>query len=139
MNRILEKRFLSENVFQLRVEAPLISRERKPGQFVILSLDNDFAERIPLTIADADPAEGTITLVVQRVGGTTIALSRLEAGDKIANLLGPLGRPTDIEKHGRVVAVGGGVGAAPLYPIVQAPQAGRQPLDRHPRRPRPAT
>lgn len=120
MNKILDKRDLSANVFQLRVEAPLIARERKPGQFIILSLDNELAERIPLTIADADQEEGSITLVIQRVGGTTAKLAELNAGDHIMNLLGPLGSPTHIENVGHVVAIGGGVGVAPLYPISKA-------------------
>ena len=120
MNKILSKTQLSDEVFQLRVAAPLIAAERKPGQFVILQLDSDFGERIPLTIADADAAEGSITLVFQTVGKTTHRLAALRAGDHIANLVGPLGRPTHIAKFGTVVCVGGGIGAAPLYPIAQA-------------------
>jgi ferredoxin--NADP+ reductase len=126
-HRILAKSELAENVLRLRVEAPLIATERKPGQFIILSVDNDFGERIPLTIADADPAEGSITLIFQVVGKTTQRLARLGVGDNIASLVGPLGRPTHIEKFGTVVGVGGGIGAAPLYPIAQAmKQAGNR-------------
>lgn len=120
MNRILEKRRLAEKVYRLTVEAPLIARERSAGQFVILQLDGNFGERIPLTIADADAEKGTITLIFQEVGKTTYRLARLEAEDTIANVLGPLGQPTHIDTYGHVVAVGGGIGVAPLHPIVQA-------------------
>jgi ferredoxin/flavodoxin---NADP+ reductase len=119
MNEILDKQQLSEEVFQLRVSAPLIASERKPGQFIILQIDEDFGERIPLTIADADPAEGSITLIFQTVGKTTHKLSLLGVGDRIAAVLGPLGTPTHIEKFGTVVCVGGGIGVAPLHPIVK--------------------
>jgi len=123
MNRILGKKQLSAEVFELRVAAPDIARERQPGQFVILQLDSNFGERIPLTIADADPAEGSITLIFQTVGKTTHRLALLNEGDRIENLLGPLGRPTHIAKVGTVVCVGGGIGVAPLHPIAQAMQA----------------
>ncbi len=103
----------------MTVRAPLIAEERKPGQFVILQLDDNFGERIPLTIADADPVEGSITLVFQTVGKTTHRLALLSEGDKIENLVGPLGQPTHIEKVGTVVCVGGGIGVAPLHPIAQ--------------------
>lgn len=127
MNRILHKQRLSEEVFLMRVEAPLIAEERKPGQFVILQLNDDFGERIPLTIADADPREGSITLVFQTVGKTTHNLAELNEGDRIVNLVGPLGRPTHIEKFGTVVCVGGGIGVAPLHPIAQGmKQAGNK-------------
>ena len=119
MNRILNKRQLSENVFMMRVDAPLIAKERLPGQFIILQVNDEFGERIPLTIADADPEEGSITIVFQTVGKTTYLLSRLDEGGMIENLLGPLGRPTHIERLGSVVCVGGGIGVAPLYPIAQ--------------------
>ncbi|MFP4490697.1 MAG: sulfide/dihydroorotate dehydrogenase-like FAD/NAD-binding protein [Spirochaetaceae bacterium] len=120
MNRILEKKKLAEEVFQLRIEAPLIAEERKPGQFVILMKDSEFGERVPLTIADADREEGSITVIFQTVGKTTHEFSLLEEGDSIANVLGPLGRPTHIEKVGTVVCVGGGIGVAPMHPIAQA-------------------
>lgn len=119
MNKIIEKKQLSSDVFQMKVHAPLIAEERKPGQFVIVQLDANFGERIPLTIADADKATGSITLVFQAVGKTTINLSALKVGDAIENLLGPLGTPTHIEKFGTVVCVGGGIGVAPLHPIAQ--------------------
>ncbi len=121
-NRILQKEQLSETVFRLRVRAPLIAEERKPGQFIILQLA-DVAERIPLTIADADTAEGSITLIFQAVGKTTHLLAALEKGDTIAHLVGPLGQPTHVAKVGTVVCVGGGIGVAPLYPIAQAMHA----------------
>ena len=119
MNKIIEKRPLSDDVFLMRVEAPLIAHERRPGQFVIVQVDSDFGERIPLTIADADEVAGTITLIFQVVGRTTHRLAALEPGQKIENLLGPLGKPTHIEKFGTVVCVGGGIGVAPLHPIAQ--------------------
>jgi ferredoxin--NADP+ reductase len=119
MNRILAKKQLSENVFQMRLEAPEIARERQPGQFVILQLDTDWGERIPLTIADADAGEGWISIIFQTVGASTLKLAALAEGDSIPNLVGPLGRPTRIEKCGTVVCVGGGIGVAPLYPIAQ--------------------
>ena len=120
MNEILEKTQLSENVFKVRVRAENIARERHPGQFIILQLDDNFGERIPLTIADADADEGSITLIFQAVGKTTKVLSGYKAGDEIANVLGPLGQPTHIENFGRVVCVGGGIGVAPMHPIAQA-------------------
>ncbi|TFH18236.1 MAG: sulfide/dihydroorotate dehydrogenase-like FAD/NAD-binding protein [Lentisphaerales bacterium] len=119
MNRIINKAKLSEEVYMIRVEAPLIAQERRPGQFVILQLDSDFGERIPLTIADADSVEGSITLIFQVVGKTTHKLADLEEGEIIENLVGPLGKPTDIAKFGTVVCVGGGIGVAPLHPIAQ--------------------
>ncbi len=119
MHRIVQKRQLSDEVFLLRVEAPLIAAARRPGQFVIVQADSEFGERIPLTIADADPAAGTITLIFQVVGHTTHRLAALPEGGAIENVLGPLGRPTHIEKVGTVVCVGGGIGVAPLHPIAQ--------------------
>jgi len=120
MNLIRDKLQLSADVYQMVVEAPLIARERKAGQFIILQLDSTFAERIPLTIADADEAAGTITLIFQAVGGTTRKLALKNKGDTIENLLGPLGQPTHIQNYGRAVCVGGGIGVAPLHPIAQA-------------------
>jgi ferredoxin--NADP+ reductase len=120
VNRILFKQQLAADVYLMRVEAPLIAAERQAGQFVIVQLDESFGERIPLTIADADAAEGSITLVFQAVGKTTHNLADLEVGQSIRCVLGPLGRPTHIEKFGAVVCVGGGIGVAPLHPIVRA-------------------
>lgn len=119
MNEILAKEQLSAEVFRMRVKAPLIAEERQPGQFIILQLDTEFGERIPLTIADADMQEGSITIIFQAVGKSTKQLSEMNVGDSIANLVGPLGRPTHIELFGTVVCVGGGIGVAPLYPIAQ--------------------
>ncbi len=120
MNKILKKKQLSEHVFEMVIEAPLIAESRKAGQFLIIQIDSEWGERIPLTIADADPKAGTVTMVFQAVGATTKKLSMKEAGDVVENVLGPLGNPTHIENFGTVICVGGGIGAAPLYPIVQA-------------------
>ncbi len=123
MHRILEKMQLSTEVFRMTVEAPLIAAERKPGQFIILQVDDNWGERIPLTIADADAAAGTITLVFQTVGRTTHLLADKMIGDTIPAILGPLGQPTHIERFGTVVCVGGGIGVAPLHPIAQGMKA----------------
>jgi len=123
MNKILHKEQLSDTVFMMRLEAPLIARERKAGQFIILQLCEDFGERIPLTIADADPKAGTITIIFQAVGKTTKTMAKMEVGEEIAALVGPLGSPTHIENFGAVVCVGGGIGVAPLHPIAQAMKA----------------
>ncbi len=120
MNKILYKKKLSENVIMLRVDAPFIAKECRAGQFIILSLDNELSERIPLTIADSDKKNGTITLIFQVVGKTTYMLEKLNVGECIPNLVGPLGKPTDIKKYGKVVCVGGGIGVAPAYPIAKA-------------------
>ena len=98
----------------------MIARARRPGQFIILSIDDSYSERIPLTIAGADPENGTISLIWQRVGKTTAELADLNVGDCIANVCGPLGTPTHIENFGTVVCVGGGIGVAPLLPIATA-------------------
>ena len=119
-HKIVRKRQLGENVFWAQVEAPLIAQARKPGQFIILSINNDYSERIPLTIAGADPAQGVIELIWQRVGKTTAELANMNEGDAIANVSGPLGMPTHIEDFGTVVCVGGGIGGAPLLPIATA-------------------
>ena len=122
MNKIVSKRFFSENVAEIIVEAPLIARSRKAGHFVIVRVDKN-SERMPLTISDADIENGTITLVVQRIGVSSSKLCALEAGDTIADLVGPLGKATDIRKFGTVVCACGGVGAAPMLPIAQALKA----------------
>jgi len=119
MFKILEKEKLSPEVFRMVILAPNIARERRPGQFVILQEGGDYSERIPLTIADADSEAGSITIIFQAVGETTHQLAMLNPGDAIANVLGPLGQPTHIEKYGKVVCVGGGVGVAPMHPIAQ--------------------
>ena len=120
IHTILEKKQFSKDVFYLRVAAPEIARQRKAGQFVIIQLDIDYGERIPLTIADANPQEGWIALVIQAVGASTIKLCQKKVGESIAAILGPLGNPTHITKVGKVVCVGGGIGTAPLHPIAQA-------------------
>ncbi|HNS22780.1 MAG TPA: sulfide/dihydroorotate dehydrogenase-like FAD/NAD-binding protein [Sedimentisphaerales bacterium] len=119
-HKIVGKRQIGEDVFWARVEAPLIAAARKPGQFIILCIDSEYSERIPLTIAGADPAQGTIELIWQRVGKTTAELANLNEGDEIANIAGPLGTPTQIDRFGIVVCVGGGIGNAPLLPIATA-------------------
>ncbi len=121
MNKILAKTQLSADVFRMKIEAPLIAEERQAGQFLILQVDKEYGERIPLTIANADAEEGFIEIIFQAVGATTLKLSRKNAGDTIETVLGPLGQPTHIEKmDGPVVCVGGGIGVAPMHPIVQA-------------------
>ncbi len=122
MNKILSKEQFSEKVFKFVVEAPLIARARKAGHFIILRVD-ERGERIPLTIADSDPQRGTITLVVQSIGRGTQRLCALNAGDSIRDVVGPLGRATHIENFGTVVCAGGGVGVAPMLPIVRALKA----------------
>jgi ferredoxin--NADP+ reductase len=119
-HKIIYKQQLSENVFMAEIEAPLVAQARKPGQFVIISINNEYAERIPLTIAGADPEKGTIRLIWQRIGKTTAELADLQQGDEIANVAGPLGLPTHLENFGMVVCVGGGIGNAPLLPIAKA-------------------
>ena len=115
MNRIVEARVLAPGVKYFRVEAPKVARKRQAGQFVIVRVA-ETGERIPLTIADADPDEGWISLIVQGVGKTTRTLNLLEAGDTILDLAGPLGTPSEIADFGTVVVVGGGVGTAIIYP-----------------------
>jgi len=126
MNRIVGKHFFSERVIGLTVEAPEIAKSRKAGHFVIVRVDEK-GERIPLTIADADINQGTITLVIQVVGVSSAKLTALELGDHILDLVGPLGQATHVERVGTVLAAGGGVGVAPLLPIIKAfKQAGNK-------------
>lgn len=122
MNKIVEKRHFSEKVVALIVEAPLIARSRRAGHFVIVRAD-EHGERIPLTIADADKDKGTITLVVQAVGKSSQKICSKEAGEYLHDVVGPLGQATHIEKVGTVVCCGGGVGVAPLLPIIRAMEA----------------
>jgi len=122
MHKIIDKEFISPQVFRMVVDAPDIARKRKAGQFIMLRTC-DAGERIPLTIADADAEKGTIELIVQIVGKSTAELSKMEAGDALCDFVGPLGRPTHIELFGTVVIVGGGVGIAPSHPIAQAMKA----------------
>ena len=122
MNKILQKEHFSEKVFKLVIEAPLIAKSRKAGHFVIVRV-GEKGERMPLTIAAADPVKGTITLVVQEVGLSSTRLCELNVGDYITDVVGPLGKATHIENFGTVVCAGGGVGVAPMLPIVQALKA----------------
>jgi ferredoxin--NADP+ reductase len=110
---------LAERIHLFKIEAPAIARKAQAGQFVVIRID-ERGERIPLTLADWDKKEGTVTLVFMEVGTTTFRLALLKAGDAIADLVGPLGLPTHIEKFGTVVCVAGGVGAAPIAPIARA-------------------
>lgn len=119
MNKIVEKEYLSEKVVRMVVEAPLIAQSRRPGHFVIVIADEK-GERIPLTIADADLQKGTITLVVQAVGYSTEKICGMNQGDFLHDVVGPLGKATHIENVGTVVCAGGGVGVAPLLPIIKA-------------------
>jgi ferredoxin/flavodoxin---NADP+ reductase len=122
MNEIVAKENLSENVVKLVINAPLIARKRKAGHFVIIKIGVE-GERIPLTISQANTTEGTITLIVQKVGVTSYKLTKMNIGDTITDIVGPLGRATHIEKIGTILCAGGGVGIAPLLPIVEAMHA----------------
>lgn len=119
MFKIIEKKFLSENVARLVIEAPYIAKSRRAGHFIILRIDKN-GERIPLTISDANVEKGTISLIVQRVGVSSHKLCAMNAGDFILDVVGPLGKATHIANVGTVLCAGGGVGVAPLFPIVQA-------------------
>jgi ferredoxin/flavodoxin---NADP+ reductase len=119
MYEILEKRVLSDTVKWMEIKAPLVAKKAQPGQFIILRIDEN-GERIPLTIADFDREKGSITIIFMEVGKTTYQLGKMEKGDGLLNFAGPLGVPSEIKKYGTVVCVGGGVGIAPLYPIVRA-------------------
>ncbi len=126
MHQILEKKVLGPQVKQFVIEASAISKKRQPGQFIMLRI-NETGERFPLTIADADPEKGTITIIFQEVGKSTYELGRLETGDVILDVVGPLGRKTEVENFGRVVCIGGGVGVAEIYPVAMAmKQAGNE-------------
>lgn len=119
MNKIVEARFLAPDVKLFKIEAPKIAEKRKAGQFIILRVHDD-GERIPLTIADSNTADGTITIIVQGIGKTTKHLNTLEAGDSIRDVVGPLGKPSEIENFGVAVSIGGGVGTAIAYPTAKA-------------------
>jgi ferredoxin--NADP+ reductase len=123
---ILEANFLAPDIKRFVIEAPRVARKRQAGQFVIVRV-YDRGERIPLTIADGDPGRGTITLIVQGVGKTTRLMNRLGAGDALLDLVGPLGKPSEVKPYGTVVVIGGGVGAAIAYPTAKAMhEAGNQ-------------
>jgi ferredoxin--NADP+ reductase len=119
MVRIIKKEHLATNTEVFELEASVVAKKCLPGQFVILRLDEQ-GERIPLTIADYDRNKETITLVVQRVGKTTSKLAKMSTGEEILDLVGPLGNPSELEKFGTVICIGGGVGIAPIYPITRA-------------------
>ena len=119
MYKILEKKKLVPNIHLFKVAAPAIAKKTQAGQFVVVRIDEK-GERIPLTIADWDEKEGSITVVFMEVGTTTGKLALLEIGDSITDLIGPLGLPSHIEKFGTVVCVAGGVGVAPIVPIARA-------------------
>ncbi len=118
MYKIISKQVLAPKITRFSVEAPEVARSRKPGQFIVLRAD-ETSERIPLTIVDSNQEKGTIDLIIQDAGFSTHVLSGYQEGDALLDVLGPLGRPTDMEKFGTVVCVGGGVGTAVLYPIVK--------------------
>ena len=119
MYKIVDKSYFSPNVVRIEVEAPLIAKSRKAGHFVIVRVDEN-GERMPLTIAGADTERGTITLVVQQIGVSSMKLCAMNVGDELADVVGPLGRATRIEKYGTVVCACGGVGTAPMLPIAEA-------------------
>lgn len=119
MTNIVKKQQLSDQVWRYTLSAPRIAKKRKAGQFIILRPVRN-SERIPLTIADSDPEKGTIDIIFQVVGRTTMILAALNKGDRILDLAGPLGKPTHIEHYGKCLCIGGGVGAAPLFPIISA-------------------
>ncbi|HOT65194.1 MAG TPA: sulfide/dihydroorotate dehydrogenase-like FAD/NAD-binding protein [Dysgonamonadaceae bacterium] len=118
MNKIVGKEGLSDKVVKFEIEAPLIAKSRKPGHFVIVRVGKK-GERVPYTIAAADPQKGTITLVIQRVGKSSEKLCQLNIGDYVTDLVGPLGKATHIENFGTVLCAGGGVGVAPMLPIIE--------------------
>ena len=119
MFEINRKEKLAEGIWLFGVAAPEIAAKARPGQFIILRIDEK-GERIPLTIADFDREQGALTLIFQEVGRSTIEMGKMEQGDRILDLVGPLGKASEIENYGRVVCIGGGVGIAPVYPITRA-------------------
>jgi ferredoxin--NADP+ reductase len=119
LNEIVSRQEIAPSTFDYRVRAPEIARRRKAGQFVVLRVE-DCGERFPLTIVDSDPEEGTIELIFQAVGLSTMRLADMAVGDEILDLVGPLGKPTHIERYGTCVVMGGGYGMAPVIPIAQA-------------------
>ncbi|MBI5632148.1 MAG: sulfide/dihydroorotate dehydrogenase-like FAD/NAD-binding protein [Nitrospirae bacterium] len=119
MYKILSKEVLSNVVKLMEIEAPHVARKAAAGQFVIVRID-EFGERIPLTIADYDREKGSITIIFQELGKSTMQLGKLNPGDSLVSFAGPLGHPTEIENFGTVVCMGGGVGIAPIYPIARA-------------------
>ncbi len=118
MYKIVSKKVLAPKITRFSIEAPEVAKSRKPGQFVVIRAD-ETSERVPLTIVDSDPKKGTIDLIIQDAGFSTHCLTCYKEGDGFLDVLGPLGRPTDMHKYGTVVCVGGGVGTAVLYPIAK--------------------
>jgi ferredoxin--NADP+ reductase len=118
MYEILEKKVMSDTVKLMKIKAPMVAKKALAGQFIILRIDEE-GERIPLTIADYDRKKGTITIIFMEVGKTTKQLGTMKVGDKLLNFAGPLGVASEIEKYGTCVMIGGGVGIAPLYPVVR--------------------
>ena len=128
MHKIMSAKFIAPNIKRIEISAPKIAEKRKAGQFVIIRI-NDHGERIPLTIADSDKEKGTITIIVQGIGKTTKELNSLESGDFIADVVGPLGKPSHIENFGTAISIGGGVGTAIAYPTAVAlKQAGNHTI-----------
>ena len=128
MHKIMSAKFIAPNIKRIEISAPKIAEKRKAGQFVIIRI-NDHGERIPLTIADSDNEKGTITIIVQGIGKTTKELNSLESGDFIADVVGPLGKPSHIENFGTAISIGGGVGTAIAYPTAVAlKQAGNHTI-----------
>lgn len=126
MYKILERQDLAQNVYLMKIEAPAVAKKAQAGQFIIVRVDEK-GERIPLTIADWDRQEGSITIVFAAVGTSSSKLARVKAGDSVLNFVGPLGLPTHIDKYGTVACVAGGIGAAPVFPIARAlKQAGNK-------------
>lgn len=119
MYLIIDKQLLAPDIYKLTVEAPLVAKKRKAGNFVIVRA-TPTGERIPLTIVDSDPVKGTVVLIIQALGKTTNILTRMEPGEYLVDVAGPLGEPTPIERSGTVVCIGGGVGTAVIYPIAKA-------------------
>lgn len=119
MPKILKKEYLAPKIFLMEIDSPSIAKKALPGQFIVLRIDEK-GERIPLTIAETDNSKGSVTIIFQQAGATTSLLAKLNAGDTILDLLGPLGKPAHIEKIGTVVCVGGGVGIAEIYPVAKA-------------------
>ena len=119
MSNILGKKHSAPQVFRYLLYAPDIATKALPGQFVIIRLD-ETGERIPITISDSDPTQGTLTLFVQAVGKTSLELSQMKTGDSILDVVGPLGNPSQIDRFGTVVLVGGGIGIAAIHPIARA-------------------
>ena len=119
MYEIIEKQVMSDTVKLMKIKAPRVAQKAQAGQFIILRIDEQ-GERIPLTIADYDRKNGDVTIIFMEVGKTTQQLGKLKVGDSLLNFVGPLGEPSEIENYGTVVCIGGGVGIAPLYPIIRA-------------------